>query len=158
MPNRLLFLRPPPLPQTEDEEEQRKYRAKVAAYHYKLSMVMLALIVFTGWALSPLGLARAQNVKPQIQEALAPVEAEVQQLKTILAQVTTNQELNAKRLTRSLSNSVASEMRFMQAKRCKLSNAEEQERERLWNEIERKQDEYQELRNERYNLPNCAEL
>lgn len=156
MPNRLLFLKPPDLPQTDKPEDQRKYKAALSRYNFRISMTVMAIVVCILWALSPYGLARAQSVKVQIEEALTPVKSEVSELKTKLKEITDSQELQAKRLTRSLSNTVAGEIRVLQLKRCQLKDP--QEREKLWAEIHRRNEEYEELRQEKYAVPNCSEL
>ncbi|HEX2242712.1 MAG TPA: hypothetical protein VHK27_05580 [Gammaproteobacteria bacterium] len=161
MPQRLLtILRPPDLPQSDDPAEIKKYNARVNRYHFNVAVCVMALMILSGWAASPFGFARAGDIKPQIDEALKPVKDEINKLEQAVIAVTKSQETNTRRLAISLANSTAGEIRLLAAKRCKergpTGNANE--RERLTREIERKQDEYYELRGSHYQIPNCEDL
>lgn len=156
MPQRLLFLRPPDLPQKDTPEEQRKYRTKLARWQSKIAVVMGVFVVAGAWALSPIGFARAADVKQQIDAALEPIQTQQKALAAELADVKATQARDSKRLAISLSNGVASEIRSLRLKICKGLSTED--RDRNWREIGRLQDEYSELRGQPYNVPSCGEL
>lgn len=156
MPQRLLFLRPPDLPQKDTPEEQRRYRTKLARWQSKIAVVMGVFVVAGAWALSPIGFARAADVKQQIDAALEPIQAQQKALAAELADVKATQARDSKRLAISLSNGVASEIRSLRLKICKGLSTED--RDRNWREIGRLQDEYSELRGQPYNVPSCGEL
>lgn len=156
MPQRLLFLRPPDLPQDDSDAEHKKYRRSMARWSTKVAVVIGVFAVAGAWALSPIGFARAADVKAQIDKALEPLQQQQVELKTELGKVKATQERDSRRLAVSLSNGVASEIRLLRSKICK--GQEPAERDRLWREIERKQDEYSELRGQPYNVPSCGEL
>lgn len=161
MPQRLLnILRPPELPQSDEPAEIKKYNERVARYHFNIAVSVMALLVLTAWAASPLGFARADSIKPQIDEALKPVKAEISKLEDAVIAVTNAQKTNTTRLAISLANSVAGEIRLLASKRCKErgANGNAAERERLTREIDRKQDEYLELRQSYYTIPTCEDL
>jgi hypothetical protein len=145
MPSRLFLLRPPIPPQSDDPVEIRRYHADAAKWHFKVACLIAVLIIAGAWALTPAGFARAGEVKQEIQN----VKNEVESIKNL-------QKVDSSRLAKALSNTVAADIRFLQAKRCKETN--QNERERLWNEIELKQDEYLELRSTRYEVPSCSEI
>jgi hypothetical protein len=93
------------------------------------------------WSGAGSGFARAADVDKKIAEAIEPIAKEQREQRTVLNTV-------SRKLTEQLANSVASEIRYLYAKRCPEQNPAE--RERLQREIERKQTEYVELKNERY--------
>lgn len=136
---KFLLIFPPALPQSDDAEEQRKYRRAMHSWTARMSILAFAGALLAAAAMSPYGFARAGDVKAQIAE-----------IKTI-------QDRDSKRLALSLSNGIASELRFLMAKRCKETNNSE-ERDRLIRESDRKQDEYKELRGEYYRVPRCEDL
>jgi hypothetical protein len=156
----LTILRPPTLPQSDEPDKMRAYHIRVANYHFNIAIAVMTLLVIAAWAASPLGFARADSIKPQIDEALKPVQADIKKLETAIIAVTASQETNTRRLAVSLANSVAGEIRLLASKRCKERGAQGnyQERERLTKEIDRKQDEYNELRQSRYTIPSCEDL
>lgn len=161
MPQRLLtILRPPDPPQSDTKDEIKKYNTRLHRYYFNVSITLMSLIILSAWAASPIGFARAQNIRPQIDDALKPVKEDISKLQDAVIAVTKSQETNTKRLAISLANSVAGEIRLLASKRCKergpTGNA--QERERLTKEIDRKQDEYYELRGSYYAIPNCEDL
>lgn len=154
MPQRLMFLRPPDLPQKDTPEEHRKYRLKLARWQSKIAVVIGVFAVAGAWALSPIGFARAADVKQQIDKALEPIQEQQAKLASELSEVKATQARDSRRLAVSLSNGVASEIRSLRLKICKGS----EDRDRHWREIERLQSEYSELRGQPYNVPSCGEL
>lgn len=156
MPQRLLFLRPPDLPQDDSDAEHKKYRLRMARWSTKVAVVMGVFVVAVAWALSPIGFARAGDMQSKIDEALKPLQQQQTELKAQVAEVKAIQARDSKRLAVSLSNGVASEIRSLRLKICKgLPN---EDRDRYWREISRLQDEYSELRGASYNVPSCGEL
>lgn len=156
VPQRLLFLRPPDLPQDDSDAEHKKYRLRMARWSTKVAVVMGVFVVAGAWALSPIGFARAADVKAQIDKALEPIQQQQANLASQLAEVKATQARDSRRLAVSLSNGVASEIRSLRLKICKGLPTED--RDRLWREIGRLQDEYSELRGAPYNVPSCGEL
>lgn len=153
---RLLFLRPPDLPQNDTPEEHMKYRRSLAKWSTKVAVVIGVFAVAGAWALSPIGFARAADVQQQITKALEPIQDEAAKLKSEIVEIKTIQARDSRRLAVSLSNGVASEIRSLRLKICKGLPTED--RDRHWREIGRLQDEYSELRGAPYNVPSCGEL
>lgn len=151
-----MFVRPPDLPQSEDVDEQRKYRRALSSYNYRMAVCVYSLAIGAAWAVTPYGFVKAETLEKRIAEVVSPVKDEQKELKLALADLKVIQTRDSSRLSTSLSNGIASEIRYLLAKRCKETNAFE--RDTLWREIERKQDEYKELRGEKYALMTCAEL
>jgi len=135
---KFLFIYPPPLPQSDDVEEQRKYRRAMHSWTARMSILAFAGALAITVAVSPYGFARAADFRAEIKA------------------IKETQDRDSKRLALSLSNGVASEIRFLQAKRCK--EVDSAERDRLIRETDRKQDEYRELRGEFYRVPRCEDL
>lgn len=131
---KLLLIYPPPLPQSNDEQEQKRYRRAMHRWTVNVSAAIAIIVALISISLSPFGFA----------------------LRADLTEVRTVQLRDSTRLAISLSNGVASELRFLQYKRCKETNY--YERERIWREITRKQDEYKDYRAEFYLIPSCVEL
>lgn len=153
---KLLLLLPPDLPQSDDADEQRRYKKAVSSYLKRLAVVIMGLSAAVALAVTPIGFARASDIETKIEEALKPIRAEQKQTADALTALKNVQDRDSKRLALSLSNAIASEMRFLQSKRCKEVDANE--RDRLYREIDRKQEEYSELRGISYNVPRCSEL
>lgn len=128
----------------------------MSRWYSKIAITMGVFVVAGAWALSPIGFARAADVKQQIDEALEPIQAQQKSLAAELADVKATQARDSKRLAVSLSNGVASEIRSLRLKICKGLSTED--RDRNWREIGRLQDEYSELRGQPYNVPSCGEL
>lgn len=149
MPKRLLFFRPPDLPQADDPLEQRRYRAKLAMWQTRIAVAVTVLCIGVAVAITPLGFARASDIQSKIDAAVKPLEQKVANIEAIQAR-------DSKRLATSLANGIASEIRFIQSKRCKLLDPAE--RESMWREIERKQEEYTELLGHKYEMLKCEDL
>lgn len=156
MPFKLLLLLPPDLPQSDDPEEQKAYKKAVSSYLKRLALAIMTISAAITLAATPIGFARASEVTDKIEEAVKPVRDEQAKINTALIQLKSVQERDSRRLAMSLSNALASEMRFLQSKRCKEPDVNE--RDRLYREIDRKQEEYSELRGISYNVPRCSEL
>jgi hypothetical protein len=103
---------------------------------------------FMAWTGSGSGFARASDVDKKIATALEPIVHEQKEQKTLLTVV-------SRKLTEQLANAVASEIRYLYAKKCAEQNPVE--RDRLQREIDRKQSEYIELKDERYQY-NCGDV
>lgn len=146
---RWLLLSPPSLPQSDEPSEQRSYRRAMHRWTVRVSFAVLVFGLAASWSLSPWGFAKAADLKAQVDAAVLPISKQVAELN---AQV----QLNSNRLVRALSEGIASEIRFLASKRCKETDASE--RERLIREMDRKQGEYRELRNEYYRVPGCEDL
>ena len=144
------------MPQSDDPIELRKYYRAVSRYHFNVTSIVATLVVTIAWALSPVGFVRANTLQDRIEASVAPLKAEQAQLNAALKELKDVQARDSRRLATSLANGVASEIRFLQSKRCKEVDAEE--RDRLQREIERKLDEYTELRGSSYQLLRCGEL
>jgi hypothetical protein len=67
---RLLFLRPPDLPQNDTDEEHMRYRRSLARWSTKVAVTIGVFAVAGAWALSPIGFARAGDMQGKIVEAL----------------------------------------------------------------------------------------
>lgn len=133
-----------------------KYRARLARWSTKVAVVIGVFVVAGAWALSPIGFARAGDIQTRIDKALEPLQKQQAEMTAEIAKVKATQERDSRRLVLSLSNSIASEMRLLRAKICKGQTTED--RDRLWAEISRRQDEYSELRGQPYAVPSCGEL
>ena len=92
--------------------------------------------------------ARASDVDKKITAAIEPIVTEQKEQRRVLTVV-------SKQLTEQLANAVASEIRYLYAKKCKEENPTE--RDRLQREIDRKQREHIELKSERYQY-NCGDV
>lgn len=147
---------PPPLPQSEDAEEQRRYRRALSNWQIRISFIVAAGVLAAGWAVTPYGFARADDIRAKVDEAVKPVTAQVNALAAEVTQLKNIQQRDSERLTLVLANGVASELRFLKSKHCKESDS--QERDRLIREMDRKQDEYNSLRGFFYNVPTCGDL
>lgn len=157
VPNRLLFLRPPDLPQDDSDAEHKRYRKALARWSTKVVMVIGVFAVVGAWAMSPIGFARAADVKQQINDALEPLQQQQTALKTKLDEVSKVQARDSRRLSLSLANGIASEIRFQLSKACKEKSGEE--RERLYREVSKKADEYEEFKGVPFGTwPRCGEL
>jgi len=153
---KFLLVYPPTPPQSDDKDEQRLYRIALHRWTFKVSLAVLTFGVVGSWAFTPWGFARADDIKAKVDEAIAPITAEVAQVKKQLTDINSQVEVNSRRLSLALANGIASELRFIQAKRCKEQSPAE--RDRLIAESDRKQDEYRELRGEYYRIPRCEDL
>jgi hypothetical protein len=157
VPNRLLFLRPPDLPQDDSDAEHKRYRKALAHWSTKVVMVMAVFAVAGAWALSPIGFARAGDLEDKINTAIEPLQKQQDNLKTQLNQVQNLQARDSRRLSLSLANGIASEIRFLLSKSCKEKDGDE--RERLYREISKKTDEYEEFKGVPFGAwPKCGEL
>lgn len=95
------------------------------------------------------GFALAGETEKKIDTAVQPIKKELGEQRQILNSIT-------RQLNDQLANSVATEIRLLISKRCK--EPDHNERDRLWREKDRKQDEYQAMRGQRYTEPSCSDL
>lgn len=87
------------------------------------------------------GFARAGDMDTKIATATRPLEKKIDEQGQILSAV-------ARQVSEQVANSLASEIRYLVAKKCPEINPSE--RDRLQREIDRKQIEYRDIRNEFY--------
>lgn len=112
-------------------------------------IMLLSLYVFAGWQVIGLGRpARADEVDKKIEKAIEPIKKELSEQRLILDTV-------SEQLTVSLAESKAAEIRHLVSRRCK--EIDPRERERIIKEIDRKQNEYVQLKGERYVI-SCSEV
>lgn len=112
-------------------------------------ILLLSVYVFFGWQI--IGItrpARADEVDKKISTAIEPIKKEMIEQRTILNEV-------SRQLTESIAESKASEIRHLVSRRCKETDVNE--RSRIIRELDRKQDEYKNLRGERY-VVSCEEV
>jgi hypothetical protein len=150
------MLQPPTPPTSSDPKDWREYLGSVSRYHFVVSLAVLSLLIGALWAMSPMGFARAGNIDERINAALVPIKAKQEEVEGVIHRIDDLQKRDSLRLAVSLGNSVSADIRLIVAKRCQ--ERDPGERERLWREIEKRQDEYKIYREQSYPLPSCAEL
>lgn len=112
-------------------------------------IVLMSLYLFVGWQVVGLARpARADEVDKKIEASLEPIKKELGEQRAILGSLSTQ-------LTTALAEAKAAEIRHLVSRRCKETDA--RERERTIKEIDRKQEEYVQLKGERYVI-SCSEV
>lgn len=81
------------------------------------------------------------------------IKGEVESMRTQMSDQSKVLERVVKSVDMQIANSVASDLRLMWGKLCAEKNSNE--RDRLWGEIEKRQDEYFDIKGRRYTLPDC---
>lgn len=132
-------------------ETERKALSKVLvklnwraliAYHILWSCGLLAAFGMGG------GFAKADDVRNMIQKETVPLAAAIGKLSLELNQQI---ELNKRREARALE----SDIRHLASKLCVATQGD---RDRLYHEVDAKQEDYETLRGRRYAVPACADL
>ena len=116
------------------------------------TIVAMHILYACGWLVAfglGGGFAKAEDVPKLIQQETQPLATAVAEMSAKLNQQI---ELNKKREARSLE----SDIRYLTAKLCATTAGAE--RDRLYREIDTKQEEFEALRGRRYTPPPCSEL
>lgn len=150
------LLRPPEPPVSTDPKEQALYLGRLHRYHFVVTSVVMALVVTSVWAVSPFGFARITIVDSMVAQQLQPMKAKQIEVEGVIRRMDDLQQRDSRRLALSLSNTLASDMRLLQARRCKETKLEEKDR--YQREIDNKQNEFYELRQSNYQLQGCKDL
>lgn len=131
----LSFIRPP-----EDATPKQLKR-----WRWNVALSLLAGFLFCCWSLSPWGYAKASEVDDKISTLRGEMAAQSAITNKLAGQVTT-----------ALGEWKATEIRSVASKLCRESMLAE--RDKLNIEIDRKQEEYKNLKGERYQIPGCDRL
>jgi hypothetical protein len=133
------FIRPP-----EDADWK-----KVTRWRWNVCLILIVLVAYAIVAATPLGYAKAGETERKIAAAIEPIAKEQKEQRTSLDNL-------SKLITEQLAASLATQIRAVTLKRCKVTGSDE--RDELTREIDRLQDLFIGYKGSRYSVPSCAEL
>lgn len=133
-----------------------EYFRELRAWYWKMSTVTMAFMIFIVWAFSGYGFARADGIKPSVDEAVQPIQKQIEDLRVAVAGLKASTDQVVNELYELRATSVADQIRRLIARRCK--EVDPAERGRLRDEIDYAQVRYEQYAHRKYDEPTCQEL